>query len=140
MTTITFRVDCPPMGKERPRFAGGHSYTPKRTKEYEEKIKRAFQKAVEESGITFFPTDQRVRIECVALFGIPQSAKRKRMPDKILVGVPCVKVPDIDNILKIVQDALNKIAYLDDRQIWEGTAKKIYSDLPGLEITLEVEM
>jgi Holliday junction resolvase RusA-like endonuclease len=45
--------------------------------------------------------------------------------------------PDLDNLTKFVQDALNKIYYRDDALICELVARKIYSESPRTEITIK---
>ena len=47
------------------------------------------------------------------------------------------KKPDIDNVLKLVLDALNEVAYKDDTQVIEVECKKFFSINPRIEITLE---
>ncbi|EGT4654474.1 RusA family crossover junction endodeoxyribonuclease, partial [Clostridioides difficile] len=47
------------------------------------------------------------------------------------------KKPDIDNVIKVVADSLNEIAYKDDTQIVEVVASKYYSDKPRVEVILE---
>ena len=47
-----------------------------------------------------------------------------------------LKKPDADNIIKVVQDALNGVAYHDDKQVMYVTAKKVYSAIEGLDITV----
>jgi len=44
--------------------------------------------------------------------------------------------PDLDNLTKFVQDALNKIYYRDDALICQLIAKKVYSERPRTEIIL----
>jgi Holliday junction resolvase RusA-like endonuclease len=46
------------------------------------------------------------------------------------------KKPDADNILKLVADALNGLAYVDDKNIVTAHAHKVYSDRPRLEINI----
>ena len=48
-----------------------------------------------------------------------------------------LKKPDMDNIVKVVADALNGAAYHDDTQIVYVNAKKCYSAMEGLDITVE---
>ena len=38
------------------------------------------------------------------------------------------KRPDIDNYVKFYMDCMNKVVYLDDSQVIELSAKKIYND------------
>ena len=48
-----------------------------------------------------------------------------------------VKRPDLSNIIKTVEDALNGLAYLDDKQLVDyGPSGKWYSDRPRLEIEI----
>jgi len=44
--------------------------------------------------------------------------------------------PDIDNILKLVADGLNGVAWYDDAQIVSVSGNKIYGDTPGLSIEI----
>ena len=44
---------------------------------------------------------------------------------------------DIDNLLKGVMDALNKIVYLDDSQITSLQAKKITAATPYIEVEVQ---
>ena len=44
--------------------------------------------------------------------------------------------PDVDNIIKIYLDALNKIAYNDDNQVVSIICNKYYSDRPYVEIEI----
>ena len=41
------------------------------------------------------------------------------------------KKPDMDNILKAVLDALNKVAYEDDKQVVELIGRKYYTESDG---------
>ena len=52
-------------------------------------------------------------------------------------GKPVLKKPDIDNIAKIVADALNKVAYDDDSQICDMKIIKRYGEQEKLIIELE---
>ena len=38
--------------------------------------------------------------------------------------------PDLDNFLKLFLDAMNKVVYMDDSQIVEIFATKVYSKYP----------
>lgn len=44
--------------------------------------------------------------------------------------------PDIDNLVKFVQDSLNAIYYKDDALIACLSARKVYSERPRTEITI----
>lgn len=46
------------------------------------------------------------------------------------------KKPDLDNIMKCVTDALNEIAYQDDKQIVSASIEKYYSEEPRVEVAI----
>ena len=46
------------------------------------------------------------------------------------------KKPDADNVLKVVADSLNHIAYKDDSQIVDAYVRKFYCEKPRIEVTI----
>lgn len=46
----------------------------------------------------------------------------------MLTGISPTKKPDIDNIVKVVLDAMNKFAFKDDTQIVRLEVEKLYTD------------
>lgn len=46
-------------------------------------------------------------------------------------AVPMGCRPDVDNLIKIIGDGLNGVAWFDDAQIWEVRARKWYHELNG---------
>lgn len=46
------------------------------------------------------------------------------------------KKPDMDNCIKVIADALNKLAYHDDTQIVDCQIRKFYSDDPRVEVRI----
>jgi len=122
-----------PRGKGRPRFARRgnfvSTYTPDATAEYEHKI----QVCAKEAG-AIAEEDCAVVIKLQAGFTIPKS-KPKWWKEAVEKGViPKVSKPDIDNIVKIVLDALNGIAFKDDSQVIAVSCEKFYSVDPMLTI------
>lgn len=67
---------------------------------------------------------------------IPKKTSKDRR-SKMLSGFirPTVK-PDWDNIGKLVADALNGIAYDDDKCIVDAQVRKFYSDQPRTDIII----
>lgn len=126
---MEFIVEGEPQGKARPRFSqkSGTVYTPAKTVRYERLIRKAFLDA----GGKAIPSDCYVGITVDAYFQIPKSyTKGKRMACQHNINRPAKK-PDIDNSLKAVLDALNKVAYEDDRQVIEVICRKWYSQSTG---------
>ena len=131
--TITFTVPGKPQGKGRPRASrDGHMYTPKKTREYESLIKRCYMLQHREKF------EGCVMLRITALYPVPRSAKKSDR-EKMLRGLILPKKkPDGDNIEKAVADALNGVAYNDDRQIVSCTWKKEYTlpEKAGLIISI----
>ena len=60
------------------------------------------------------------------------------MKEKMLENeISPTKKPDIDNVIKIVLDAMNKFAFKDDTQITKIEVEKLYSDVEKLYIKIE---
>lgn len=123
---IIFTVAGKPVGKGRPRFAnrGGYTttYTPEKTANYENWIKVCFMKAYP----NFKPLEEALKLTFIATFIKPKSNKMKH---------PTIK-PDCDNLIKCM-DALNGLAFLDDKQIVVVLAEKKWGNNEGVEIMLE---
>lgn len=114
-------ISGPPIAKGRPRFAGKHVYTPIKTKDYEKRIAESALKM----GVCVM--DGPIFLTIRAFF--PMSIAAAKRGDS-----HHTKRPDLDNIIKIVGDALNGIAWRDDGQIVGVLAEKSYSEYPRLEI------
>lgn len=131
---IEFEVPDKPFGKQRPRFTKrGTTYTPNETALREKSIAAQYQFAY---GFTKFPPDAALGIDIKAYMPIPKRTPKSKLPDYISGKVrPTVK-PDWDNIGKLVCDALNGVAYDDDRKICEARVQKFYGETPKTVITV----
>lgn len=120
-----------PQPKERPRVYKGHGITPTRTKNYEAKV------AAEWRANYPKPLEGDIRVYITFYMPIPISwskAKKERAEREIIR--PSVR-PDIDNLVKIILDGLNGVAFADDKQVVEITAAKYYSAEPRTAILVE---
>lgn len=45
--------------------------------------------------------------------------------------------PDVDNIAKVVCDALNGVAFFDDRQVCKLNIEKYYAEIPKIEVEIQ---
>ena len=130
--TMRFEVAGEVIGKGRPRFTRqGRTYTPKKTLDYEKTIKRAYTSKYS------YLSKKSLRIKICAYLEVAKShskVKKQKMLDNEL---QCTKKPDVDNIVKVVLDALNKVAYQDDTQVVEVIAIKRWSDESRLKVIIE---
>ena len=116
---ITFTIPGKPFGKQRPRATRqGRMYTPAQTV--------AFETVVRQVGIEHFPTPLvgPVRVTIIATF-IPAASwsKAKRAEN---LHRPHTQKPDLDNCAKAILDGLNRIAFADDGQVAEISARKVW--------------
>lgn len=128
-----------PMGKQRPKFSsfGGFTktYTPTKTTNYETLVKYEYarQDGTHHQG-------KGIILVLKAYYGIPKSFSKKKREMALHGKIRPKKKPDLDNIEKIICDALNKIAYDDDCQIICVLKAKWYDEVPRVEFKLkEVE-
>ena len=122
-----FEVLGEPIGKARPRVTRWGAYTPQKTVDYENKIKAAYTGGFYEGYL---------KIDVKAYFKIPKSTSKKKKESMLMGQIKPDKKPDIDNVLKIVLDSLNKTAYKDDAQVIKASITKEYSDMPRITIPI----
>ena len=85
----------------------------------------------------FLEREKPVTLRIIARYLPPKSVSKKRKLDMLEGRELPLKKPDMDNIVKVVADALNGVAYHDDTQIALVQAKKCYSAVEGLDVTVE---
>ena len=61
--------------------------------------------------------DGAVHVEFEAIYGVQKSATKKQRTERLNGEELAIKKPDIDNITKILLDALNGLAWKDDTQV-----------------------
>ena len=128
---ISFTIEGEPTGKCRPRHGKYKTYTPHKTKAVENNIAYFYKVNV---GHYF---DGYVKLKLDLYYSIAKSDSKKKKLMKLNNELRPNKKPDIDNVVKLVADALNEVAYKDDTQIIELECRKFYSDIPRIEITIE---
>lgn len=132
---IGITVPGEPFGKQRPRHSrvSGTTYTPKETKLHEQLIQQAYRRA----GGHKFPEGSQLRVTIIAVMGIPKSTPKYLRADMLSGKIRPAKKPDWDNIGKLVCDALNGVAYDDDKCVCDARVVKLYGDVPHLRVRLE---
>lgn len=134
MREFTFFIPGPPKGKARPRVVHGHAYTPESTVQYEKQVQQAWRKV---AGEWKAEKTQPLALFVSAFYPVPASHSKKRREQELTNFELPTKKPDIDNILKIVMDGLNGVAYDDDKQVVEVIMRKRFSEIPGVVVTLK---
>jgi len=126
-----FTIDGPPVAKGRPRFSRGRTYTPAKTAAAEERIRNLVALEFHED-----PTTKPINIMLSFGMEIPKSWTKAKKEDARQGWLPHVSTPDLDNLVKLVTDALNGVVYKDDAQIVRLDAAKLYLPVPATIITV----
>lgn len=133
---VQFTIYGAVKGKDRPRgtVRGGYAklYTPKETVSYENLVKYIYSQEFNH----YFDKKRPLYANIYSFYSIPKSASKKKALEMENKLIRPIKKPDVDNISKIILDALNKIAYADDCQICQLFVSKYYSDRPRVEVEI----
>ena len=134
MSAVHLRVDGLVIGKGRPRFSRktGTAYTPERTVSYENLVAWHAQGVMKGRPLIVGP----VRVEISIYVQIPVSKTKKFKTAAASGALWPTGTPDIDNAVKGIFDAINKVVWLDDSQVVSLCATKSYSDRPRFEMTI----
>jgi len=131
-----FTIPGPPQGKARARTVRNngftHSYTPEKTVLYENLVKTEYEQA---GGIYHGGTVQ-ISLKIVAYYPIRKGESKCNVACMLSGNTRPTKKPDISNVLKIVEDALNGVAYKDDAQIVHNETDKFYGEVPRVEVEI----
>lgn len=129
-----FEVPGKIRGKGRPRVNSytGMIYTPTTTKDYECLVEQYFLLKYPK----FRVLENRIEVNIIAYFPIPKNTKKSDIEDMLNQQISPTKKPDIDNIVKIILDAMNKFAFKDDNQITKLCIEKRY----GVEEKVEIKI
>ena len=132
---IKFTILGNPNGKGRPRFSTntGRAYTPKKTTMYENLVRIEY--GIQCNNFRF-DDDAMLDMRILAFYEIPKSTSKKKRNLMLSGMLRPTKKPDMDNVVKIIADSLNKVAYRDDTQIVDCQCRKFYSDTPRVEVII----
>jgi len=86
------------------------------------------------------PTNNAVYIEAMAFFPIPRTMPKWKRAIAETELLPYDHIPDFDNLLKNIADALQNIAYTNDARVTDGLIRKRYSLRPRMEVIVYFPM
>lgn len=139
---LTFIVPGDPKAEPRHKssiIAGRiHTYEPAAAKVEKGFIKFLAVDAMKKAE--WVKSELPIKLNITAFIALTKSdRKNKKIVEKVKKGVYFpTKKPDVDNIAKLYQDAMNDLVYVDDKQIVESTVKKQYT-LEAAYTLIEVE-
>lgn len=126
-------IPSEPIAKGRPRVTKWGTHTPERTKNYETFVSELWFAT---HGQTLL--EEELEMELKLYFSIPKSISKKKKAEMESGILRPQKKPDLDNCLKSIADALNQIAYKDDKQITRVVVEKYYSEAPRAEVKVRI--
>ena len=137
---VMYVVYGEPVGKGRPRFARRgnfvSTYSPQKTKTYEDEIRMMAKAAMGSSEALETPVTVAIYIRV----GIPASFSKQKRKDALEGILKPTKKPDIDNIAKCFLDGMNDIVYLDDKQVVNLHVTKLYAETPAVEVMVKEDL
>ena len=134
MTPVTFVVTGKPVPQPRQRIARtGHHFTP-------DNGIRAYRQSIVAVALASFdkPFSCPVRLRVRFIFQRPKSHFTKR--GELTKAARAVRMPmtgDVSNYVKGLEDALNGIAFTDDRLIAVVEACKVFGTHPRTEVQVD---
>lgn len=137
---VMYTVYGEPVGKGRPRFVRRgnftQTYTPEKTKTYEDEIRYMARCAMGASE----PLETPVTVAIYIRVEIPKSFSKQKRKDALANIIKPTKKPDIDNIAKCFLDAMNGHVYLDDKQVVSLHITKVYSEIGAVEVMVKEDL
>jgi len=132
MNELQFFIKGNPLAKQSARFTkSGLLYQPKHITQYKNNLQ--FQ-IISQLPIGFIPIVTPISVEYHFIFPfLTTHSRKKRLYGKIYKSTK----PDLDNLQKAVNDALNSIVFKDDSQICQTIVSKFFGSTPGINITIK---
>ncbi len=118
---MMFTVPGEPVAWARARQHGKHFFTAPHVTAH-----KALVQAAALRNIAVWESTGPFIIECHFCFGRPKSWSKKKREETL----HHLSKPDVDNLVKLIKDALNGIAWVDDSQVIQVHATKSYSTDP----------
>jgi Holliday junction resolvase RusA-like endonuclease len=137
---VNYIVYGEPVGKGRPRFARRgtfvSTYTPQKTKTYEDEIRMMARAAMGASE----PLDTPVTVAIYIRVGIPASYSKQKRKDALSGVLKPTKKPDLDNVAKCHLDAIQGIIIFDDKLVVNLHVTKVYAETPAVEVMVKEDL
>lgn len=135
MKRIAFSVGGRPVQWQR---TGQHGGTRVFTPHAMRKAKKAVAAAGKSAMGVLDPFAGPVRLTIITVYAVPKTWPAS-IRQAIAEGATVYKtsVPDLDNLGKLVSDALNGIAYIDDCQVAELVERKRYGDPERTDVIVQ---
>ena len=134
MPEIRFNVPGEATGKGRPRSTkSGTVYTPQQTRSAEMFVTLCAKVAMGSRPLLAGP----VRVSIWISVGIPASWPKVRKARALSNLDRPTGNPDIDNVAKLIADAMNGVVYADDKAIVDLSISKMFGEVPCVSVIVK---
>lgn len=133
LTDVAFSVPIEPRGWARARHRGKRYFND----EHMEVFKAAIGNYAMVAMRGRKPFDGALSLLVVSVRSVPKSWSEKKRAFALVGTIRPTSVPDVDNYLKAVCDALNGIAWIDDAQVVDGQSIKHYGERPQVIVAVK---
>ena len=130
---IRIVVPGPPRGWERPADSpsgGKHRFTPKKMRAEQTAIGYIATAAM----VGRVPFNGPIDLRVGAFFPVPKSWSKAKRAAALAGTIRHTSKPDASNVVKLLEDALNRVVWADDAQVCDLTIRKRYSETPRLVV------
>ena len=136
---INMTIDIKPLPQPRPRFARRGNFvttydTPK-IKTYKKHIEIAVRNEMVSKGVRM--SQEPLIITLDFTFAPPKSYPKYKVKEIMSGKIKFTKNVDVDNLAKAIMDAINGVAYEDDRQVIELNVRKQYGEKDAIHIKIK---
>ena len=126
-TKLKYFITVP--GRPIPRavkFSKFGSYNTKRVRTWMDLVALLTKTEINSKGVT---ADKGIPVQVNILIHMPLPKRTSKKAISKQVGQPHVKIPDTDNLIKPIKDALTDAGmWYDDNQVWKIQASKILAE------------
>jgi Holliday junction resolvase RusA-like endonuclease len=137
MTALVFSMVGLPRGQGRPRATvrGAHAtvYKAQKDRKYETSVAKVAMGAMAGRAPFEGPLSVSLRFR----MPIPASASKRTKAAMAAGEIAPTTKPDLSNLVKSIEDAMNRIVFADDSQIVRNFNTKIYAEQPGVDVRVE---
>lgn len=137
MGALVFSMNGEPRGKGRPRTSvrGGFArvYTDAATRKYEASVRRVAEAAMGARP----PMDGALSVSLRFRLSPPKSMTKRERAAVLAGEQPYLGRIDLDNGAKAILDAMNGVAFHDDRQIVRLFLTKGAAEMAGVDVRIE---
>lgn len=128
---INISIKGMPEAKQSARFTkSGIAFQPKKVVNYKDNLR---YQIIAQLPKGFVPFSNPVEIIYQFIFPfLSTHSRKKRSAGKLFKATK----PDLDNLQKSTNDAMNNVVFYDDSQICSASIEKFYGEVPGINISI----